>query len=197
VRTERTISLSFAASRSRCPETLPWCKRPSIMSAKKYRRSLRPRPSTPRRKKTSQSLCTRKSQSNQLPHLSRRRPRLLERHRPLTNRRVRLCHWQRLPKHHRPYIKAANCRERRSRSVRRDDRRGWSAEDVACDARRQGDLPPLQRSDRQRQRPPPFQRQNHRDTVLAILSRRGPTAARSNRASSPCCNRPQAQRSKR
>ena len=59
------------------------------------------------------------------------------------------------------------------------------------------DLPPLQRSDRRRQRPPPFQRQNHRDRVLAILSRRGPTAARSNRASSPCCNPPQAQRSKR
>ena len=33
--------------------------------------------------------------------------------------------------------------------------------------------------------------------VLAILSRRGPIAARSNRASSPCCNHPQAQRSKR
>lgn len=75
------------------------------MSAKKYRRSLGPRPSTPCRKKTSQSLCTRKSQSNQLPHLSRSRPRLLERHRPLTDRRVRLCHWQRLPKHHRPYFK--------------------------------------------------------------------------------------------
>ena len=28
----------------------------------------------------------------------------------------------------------------------------------------------LQRSDRRRQRQPPFQRQNHRDTVLAILS---------------------------
>jgi hypothetical protein len=27
----------------------------------------------------------------------------------------------------------------------------------------------LQRSDRRRQRQPPFQRQNHRDTVLAIL----------------------------
>ena len=55
----------------------------------------------------------------------------------------------------------------------------------------------LQRSDRRRQRQPPFQRQNHRDTVLAILSRRGPIAARSNRASSPCCNHPRAQRSKR
>ena len=41
----------------------------------------------------------------------------------------------------------------------------------------------LQRSDRWRQRQPPFQLQNHRDTVLAILSRRGPIAARSNRAS--------------
>src|ERR1700732_3286566 len=38
----------------------------------------------------------------------------------------------------------------------------------------------LQRSDRWRQRQPPFQRQNHRDTVLAILSLRGPIAARSN-----------------
>src|ERR1700741_5042167 len=39
----------------------------------------------------------------------------------------------------------------------------------------------LQRSDRRRQRQPPFQRQNHRDTVLAILSRRGPIAARRRR----------------
>ena len=55
----------------------------------------------------------------------------------------------------------------------------------------------LQRSDRRRQRQPPFQRQNRRDTVLAILSLRGPIAARSNRASLRCCNHPQAQRSKR
>src|SRR5262249_11825789 len=55
----------------------------------------------------------------------------------------------------------------------------------------------LQRSDRRRQRQPPFQRQNRRDTVLAILSLRGPIAARSNRASSPCCNPPRGQRSKR
>jgi hypothetical protein len=40
----------------------------------------------------------------------------------------------------------------------------------------------LQRSNRRRQRQPPFQRQNHRDTVLAILSLRGPIAARSNRS---------------
>jgi len=53
-------------------------------------------------------------------------------------------------------------------------------EDLKCQS--------LQRSDRWRQRQPPFQLQNHRDTVLAILSLRGPIAARSNRASSPCCN---------
>jgi hypothetical protein len=52
----------------------------------------------------------------------------------------------------------------------------------------------LQRSDRRRQRQPPFQRQNHRDTARTILSRRGSIAARSNRASSACCNHPQAQR---
>ena len=62
-------------------------------------------------------------------------------------------------------------------------------EDLKCQS--------LQRSDRWRQRQPPFQRQNHRDTMLAILSLRGPIAARSNRASSPCCNHPRAQRSKR
>ena len=62
-------------------------------------------------------------------------------------------------------------------------------EDLKCQS--------LQRSDRWRQRQPPFQLQNHRDTVLAILSLRGPIAARSNRASSPCCNHPRAQRSKR
>ena len=55
-------------------------------------------------------------------------------------------------------------------------------EDLKCQS--------LQRSDRWRQRQPPFQRQNHRDTVLAIRSRRGPIAARSNRASSPYCNPP-------
>jgi hypothetical protein len=49
----------------------------------------------------------------------------------------------------------------------------------------------LQRSDRRRQRQPPFQR---RDTARTILSRRGSIAARSNRASSACCNHPQAQR---
>ena len=38
-------------------------------------------------------------------------------------------------------------------------------EDLKCQS--------LQKSDRWRQRQPPFQRQNHRDTVLAILSRRG------------------------
>ena len=62
-------------------------------------------------------------------------------------------------------------------------------EDLKCQS--------LQRSDRWRQRQLPFQRQNHRDTVLAILSLRGPIAARSNRPSSPCCNHPRAQRSKR
>ena len=40
----------------------------------------------------------------------------------------------------------------------------------------------LQRSDRWRQRQPLFQRQNHCDTVPAMLSRRGPIAARSSRA---------------
>ena len=55
----------------------------------------------------------------------------------------------------------------------------------------------LRRSDRRRQRQPPFQLQNHRDTVLAILSLRGPIAARSNRASSRCCDHPRGQRLKR
>jgi hypothetical protein len=35
----------------------------------------------------------------------------------------------------------------------------------------------MSKSDRWRQRQPPFQLQNHRDTVLAILSLRGPIAA--------------------
>ena len=45
------------------------------------------------------------------------------------------------------------------------------ATDGVSASRRSGSqCPSLQRSDRRRQRQPPFQRQNHRDTVLTILS---------------------------
>jgi len=87
---------------SRCRETLPPCRRPNRMLAKRFLRSFRPR--TPRRKKRSQGLSTRKPQGNQLQHPSRRRLRLPERHRQPSSRLVHLCQFQPLLKHRRPSI---------------------------------------------------------------------------------------------
>ena len=55
----------------------------------------------------------------------------------------------------------------------------------------------LRRSDRRRQRQRSFQPQNYRDTLRAILRRTWLMPARSNRASSRCCDHPRGQRLKR
>ena len=62
----------------------------------------------PRSEKTSQGLSTRKPQGKQLHHLSRRSPRLPERHRPPTNRLVLLCRCPRQLKYPHPSIKLGN-----------------------------------------------------------------------------------------